>query len=337
VLVWKTIAWGELFANAYFLAFLVALLLILAASTFGAFSVGMPNWLYQISPRHDTYAGNFLFGILTAVLSTPCTFGMFLGLMIWAVRQPATLGMSLMITVGAGMAFPYLLLSAFPSLARKLPRSGPWAELVKQMMGFLLVASAVYFARRFIVQALNDKIFWWALFAVVLIAGIYLVVRAMQFAKSKTSPLVACVIAILFVAPSLLFTWRLTHPPIDWKPYSEQALASARQSGKPVMVEFTAAWCGNCVALETSVFHERRLVEAIKQLQVTTLRADLTREDAPGWKLLGTISPIKAVPLTAVYGAQGDEPKKLSGIYSTDDLVTALREAASRKLSSARE
>jgi len=303
----------------------------------GFFSLNLPVWVYRINPSQESLAGSFGFGIMTAVLSTPCAFGMFLGLMVWAVRQPASLGMSLMITVGAGMAFPYLILSAFPSLARKLPRSGPWAELVKQLMGFLLLASAVYFARRFIEQAVGDKIFWWLLFAVVLAAGIFLVVRAVQFAKSKTSPIVACVIAIIFIAPSLLFTWRLTHPPIDWKPYSEAALASARESGKPVMVEFTAAWCGNCVALETSVFHEKRLVETIKQLGVTTLRADLTRDDAPGWKLLGSISAIKAVPLTAVYG-RDDEPKKLSGIYSTDELVTALREAAGAgKLSSAKD
>src|SRR5207248_6049262 len=103
----------------------------------------------------------------------------------------------------------------FPNLARNFPRTGPWAELVKQMMGFLLLASAVYFARRFIEQALNDKVFWWALFAVVFAAGIFLIARSIKFARTRTGPAVACAIAILFVAPSLLITWRLTHPPID--------------------------------------------------------------------------------------------------------------------------
>lgn len=335
VLVLQKFSWGEQFSNPYFLGGIVALLAVMGFGMFGAFSVGLPTWVYNITPRHDTYTGNFLFGILTAVLSTPCTFGMFFLLMTWAARQRPAMGMALMTTVGAGMAFPYLVLSAFPNLARKLPRTGPWAELVKQMMGFLLIASAVYFARRFIEQIASDKIFWWSLFAVVLIAGIFLIARATHFGKTKVAPVVASVIALLFVAPSLAVTLRLTNPPIDWKPYSAESLTAARQSGKPVMVEFTAAWCGNCVALETSVFHDERLVDAIKQLDVTPLRADLTKEDAPGWKLLGEISPVKAIPLTAVYGANANDPKKLSGIYSTDEIVGALKDAASNKVSSA--
>ena len=68
---------------------------------------------------------------------------MFFGLLIWASYQPAAIGLSLMIMVGIGMAFPYFVLSAFPELARRMPRTGPWAELVKQMMGFLLILAAL--------------------------------------------------------------------------------------------------------------------------------------------------------------------------------------------------
>ena len=296
-------------------------------STFGAFTVGLPQWVYRITPRHDTYAGNFLFGILTAVLSTPCTFGMFLGLMIWATRQPSAIGMTLMITVGAGMAFPYLILSAFPALARRFPRTGAWAELVKQMMGFLLIASAVYFARRFISGNLGDKAFWWTLFTVVLIAGVFLVARAIQYSKTRVGPIVAAIIALLFVAPSFAFAWRITHPPIDWRPYSQSALADARKTGRPVVVEFTADWCGNCVTVEATVFHDRATVSAFKEHRVIALRADLSRKDAPGWELLRKISPVGAIPLTAIYAPSADEPKQLSGIYSTTDLVGAIKES----------
>lgn len=328
VLVWKRFAWGEQFSNPWFLAAIVMILAVMAFGMFGMFGVGLPNWIYNVTPRHNTYSGNFLFGILAAVLSTPCTFGMFLGLMIWAVRQPSAIGMGLMITVGAGMAFPYLVLSAFPNLARNFPRSGPWSELVKQMMGFLLLASAVYFARRFIVSGVGDKVFWWMLFAVVLSAGVFLVARTSRFAKSWIGPVVATVVALLFVAPTMAFVWRVTNPPIDWKPYSEQVLADARKTGKPVVVEFTADWCGNCLALETSVFHSERAVESFRKHEVIPLRADLSKSEAPGWKLLRQISPVGAIPLTAIYPPNGNDPHQLSGIYTTDELVQALDQAA---------
>ncbi|MGH7177347.1 MAG: thioredoxin family protein [Tepidisphaeraceae bacterium] len=326
VVVLRKFAWGEQFSNPWFLGGIVAILAIMAAGMFGAFNVGLPTAVYRFTPRHDTYLGNFLFGILTAVLSTPCTFGMFLGLMIWATRQPAALGMSLVVMVGVGMASPYFLLSAYPELARRFPRTGPWAELVKQLMGFLLLVSAVYFARRFIEQAVGDKAFWWALFTVVAAAGVFLVVRSAQFARSRIGPMIATTLALLMVAPALAVTLRITNPRIDWKPYTEEALALARQSGRPVMLEFTAAWCGNCLALETTVFHDDNVVRAIKEQRAITLRADLTKTDAPGWKLLREISPVGAIPLTAVYLNNQSEPQRLSGIYSSEQLIETLRQ-----------
>ncbi len=124
VVVWQTLNWGQMFGNPWFLAAIVAILIVFGLAQFGTFSVGLPKAVYSITPRHDTYIGNLLFGILTAVLSTPCTFGMFLGLLVWAAAQPWQIGLTLLIDVGAGMAFPYLVLSAFPEVARRFRAAG---------------------------------------------------------------------------------------------------------------------------------------------------------------------------------------------------------------------
>ena len=166
IVVYKAVSWGEIYSYAWFNIAIVSILLIMAIGTFGVFNVNLPTGIYNITPRHDTFFGNFLFGILTAVLSTPCTFGLFVGLLAWAVSQPALIGVTLVMTVGAGMAFPYFLLSAFPGVARKLPRTGPWSELVKQLMAFLLLGSAVYFARRFMQPYIGADGFWWTMFGV---------------------------------------------------------------------------------------------------------------------------------------------------------------------------
>jgi thiol:disulfide interchange protein DsbD len=297
-------------------------------SMFGIFTVGLPTVVYRFTPRHDTYLGNFLFGILTAILSTPCTFGMFFGLLIWASGQPAAIGLSLMIMVGIGMAFPYFVLSAFPELARRMPRTGPWAELVKQMMGFLLILSAAYFARRFIEGSLGENVFWWTLWGIVAIAGLFLIVRTIHFSHRFMPRLVAIVIALLMIVPAGAFAYRITNPPIAWKTYSAEVVAEAKAKKRVVMLEFTAAWCGNCLALESTVFHDERTVKAIKEADAVTIRVDLTRKDAPGWKLLKELSPVAAIPFTAVFPANGGEPIKLTGVYSADDLSSAMRQAS---------
>ena len=146
VLVFKSLTWGSQFNNPWFVGAVVVVLVAMALAMFGAFSVLLPARLYDLAPKHDTYTGNFLMGIVATILSTPCTAPMFVGLMAWAGAQTHVVGVSLLLTVGLGMAFPYLLLSGFPNLARRLPRGGPWGEVVKQFMGFLLLAVAAYFA-----------------------------------------------------------------------------------------------------------------------------------------------------------------------------------------------
>jgi thiol:disulfide interchange protein len=327
VVVLRKADWGVLFTNPIFLGVIVVLLLLVAVMQFGVLSFILPTAAYRLDASHETVVGNFLWGIFTAILSTPCTFGMFLGLLIWATTQPALVGMLLLVTVGFGMAFPYLVLSAFPELARRMPRTGPWAELVKQMMGFLLLLSAVFFARRFIQGWVGPDAYWWSLFSVVAVAAAFLVTRTYAFAKTATGMAVALVLALLMVAPAGLFVYRVTNPPIDWVAYEPEKLKAYRDENRIVLVEFTADWCGNCLALETTVFHDEKTVQAIRSGQVVPVRVDLTKKEAPGWTLLREISDVAAIPLTAIYSPNLPQPIKLAGVYGTDDLVGALEKA----------
>lgn len=337
VVVMRSLEWGELFQKTWFLATIITVLVVMAVSTFGFFTVNVPTAMYRFTPRHDTYVGNFLFGILTAALSTPCTFGMFVGLLAVALAQRSTIvGAALLTTVGVGMAFPYFVLSAFPGLARRFPRTGPWAEMVKQLMGFLLLGTAVYFARPFFQRWLHSDanphrasdLFWWALFAVVAAAALFLIVRTLQFARRLTPRLVGFAAALLLLVPALLAARSLTYHPHDWVRFSDDALARARASGKPVLVEFTADWCGNCHFVEGWVLNNRGMVATLKRHDVVMVKADVTEDDAPAKPLLAELNPAGAIPLTAIYSPHQDQPILLTGIYSKAELRKAVEEAS---------
>ena len=321
--------WGQFFTRWWFTLGIVIILLAMAAHTFGAFNVGMPRGLYSISPRHDTYWGNFLLGILTALLSTPCTFGMFVGLLAWAISLNWPLiGILILMTVGVGMAFPYLILSALPEVARRFVRTGPWAELVKQMMGFLLLLAAVYFARPFIGRVVHGEAFWWLPFGVIVLAAIYLAVRTLQVSRTIVGRLVGTSIALLLVLGSLGAVQRLTARPYAWQPYSDAALETARRSGRIALVEFTADWCGNCQYVEASVLHSKPIVNAVRTHDIVMLKADVTHDDAPARPLLEKLNPAGSIPLTVIYSPNRNQPIELTGIYSTKDLKHAIDLAA---------
>jgi thiol:disulfide interchange protein DsbD len=320
----KKLDWGGLFQQQWFTLTISLVLIAMAASMFGFFTVNLPGKFYALTPRHDTYTGNFLFGVLTAALSTPCTFGMFVGLLAWALAQPAVIGVAVLMTVGVGMAFPYFVLSAFPEAARNFPRTGAWAAVVKQMLGFLLLATAVYFALPLYERFVSEDAFWWTMFAVIASAGVFLVFRTLQISTVLRTRAIAFVLALLLIVPALFATVRLTSRPFEWVAYSDDALADARRSGRPVLIDFTATWCGNCHYIEAFVLHDPSVIRAVREHHVVMIKADVTHEDAPGTALLDKLNAARAIPLTALFAPGDEQPQLLDGIYSSNDLLRLL-------------
>jgi thiol:disulfide interchange protein DsbD len=136
---------NSLFQTPWFSLAVGAFILIMAVGMLGAFAVRLPQFAYMVNPSHETAPGSFAFGIMTAVLSTPCTAPFMGSAAAWAATQNPVVTLATFGAIGAGMALPYLILSAFPSLVSRMPRTGPASELIKQVMGLLMVAVAIFF------------------------------------------------------------------------------------------------------------------------------------------------------------------------------------------------
>lgn len=137
--------WGDIWKHWYITGPVGLLIGVMGIGMLGMFTMRLPNFVYMFNPQSDSYTGSFLMGVFAAILSTPCT-GPLVGAMIaWAATQPKWLAMAALIALGFGMAFPYIVLTARPAWLEKIPSSGPGSELVKQVMGILLIAVAVFF------------------------------------------------------------------------------------------------------------------------------------------------------------------------------------------------
>ncbi len=324
-------AWGQLFSEGWFVWSITGILVIMAIGQLGAYSVILPNSLYSYVPSHSSLLGNYLFGGFTAILSTPCTAPMFVGLLAWAGIQPVWVGVLLITNVGLGMAFPYLLLAAYPELARKIPRTGAWSELLKQFMGFLLLAVAAWFAAGRLVAGNG---YFWIIFGIVAVGCVFLIGRTAMLSRTPRAIGIASGIALVLAGGVLWFTLKLTgadHELIPWQAYTAETFASASRGGQVVMLEFTANWCANCKELESRVFTDPKAAEAVRRLGVTPIRADLTTEDAAGWPKLQMINASGGIPLTVIYSGKLAEPIQLSSIYTTANLINALEKAKGSK------
>lgn len=341
----KKITWGQQFSNPYFAWGIIILLLVLSLWLFGVFNFNLPTAAYAFTPRHDTYPGNFVWGILTAILSTPCTGPLFPPLMLWAQSQPTALGVPAMMMVGVGMAFPYVLLSAFPEAARSFPRVGPWSELFKQMLGFILLGFTVFFAAGRFTHPAGQ---WWATVPVAVLAALYLMARTVQLTEHARPVAISAVLSVAIVTASVLTACRFSGvfdqrpaggamgEAVNWTPYSDSALEAARSANKIVLIKFTANWCLNCQYVEATVYHDQTAIESLRKHDVVTLKADLTDEDAPGWSRLRELTSTGGIPLTAIYAPGYSKPVQIASVYTTDTLVKTLDKLDAAKAVAAR-
>lgn len=137
--------WGDFFKYWWVSLAMGLLVGAMGVAMLGVFSVQLPGFVYMFNPQSDSVQGSFLMGVFAAVLSTPCTGPLLGATLVWVAAQPAWLGFTTLVVMGVGMALPYILLTANPKWLDRMPRTGPGSELVKQVMGLLLLAVAAFF------------------------------------------------------------------------------------------------------------------------------------------------------------------------------------------------
>ncbi|MEI6473962.1 MAG: cytochrome c biogenesis protein CcdA [Planctomycetota bacterium] len=301
---------------------------LMAIGMAGFFSVGLPQWVYAIEPKHESIGGSVIFGVMTAVLSTPCTAPLMGAAAGWAVttKNPSTI-IAVFFTIGLGMGVPYLVLSAFPQMARKLPRGGPASDVLKQVMGLLLLAAAMYFIGAGINGLREEplKIHWWLIGATGAAAGLWMVVRTLQIAKMASTKVLFVTTGLFITAISVAIPPVLTFERLTWHKYTPAALVDAQKAGKVAVLDFTAEWCINCKTYEKTILESDEVSVVLNEPGVVLLKIDITGKNEAGAAKLAELNYV-TIPLLVVYAPNGTEVFK-SEAYTRQQVIDAVRKA----------
>jgi len=329
------LAFGQWFSYWYVTIPLALIIAVLGLGMLGLFDISLPQVVYSIAPTHESATGNFLMGVLTAVLSTPCTGPMFGAAFGYAVKQSPTLATTLILTMGAGMAAPYVLLIAFPALVKKLPRGGPGGALLKQVLGLFMLAVAAYIAS----NIFPGKWPFYVVGALAAVAALWWVIGALRQLKSPAAKAINVALALLTLAACVPVTLSLTSDgPFAWVVRVAPADAALREeialavkSGRGVVVDFTAKWCTNCLVIEKTILNSDEGVRILEAYKPLALKVDLTSAGSDqGWGVQRDISGGGGLPLIAVYGPKLTTPIYFQSFFKTSDLEAALKEATGR-------
>ena len=325
-------ATNQLFQYPAFTISIGVLIAILAVGMCGLFTLRLPGKLYMFNPSHDTVWGSFLFGIMTAILSTPCTAPFMGAAMAWAAGEPFMTAFVTFAAVGIGMALPYLFLSIFPKLTEKMPKAGPASELIKQVMGLLMLAAAAYFIGVGLSGMLvtppepPSRLYLWVVAGVIVLAAAWLVIRTFQITGGLRNRVVFGGIGMALMAAAILGGIMLTEKgPIKWIYYTPDRFAEAKSDGNIVVMEFTAEWCLNCKALEQSVLASDTVSSLLAEKGVVPMKVDLTGNNDVGNDMLAEVGGLR-IPLLIVFKPDGQIVFE-GDFYTVDQVVEAVDDA----------
>jgi thiol:disulfide interchange protein/DsbC/DsbD-like thiol-disulfide interchange protein len=324
------IGWGFQLQSPLFVSLLACLFFLLALNLSGVFEVGAAaQRLAGNVAGKDKYADAFLSGVLAAVVATPCT-APFMGAAIgYTLAQPVAVTLAIFAALALGMALPVLLLSWFPQWLGLLPKPGRWMETFKQVMAFPLYATVIWLAWVLGAQAGNDAVL--RLLLGLLVLGMAAWIYGRWSLRGKALPLA---LAGLMAVAGLALAWpgklapsaRATAAEDAWQSWSQDKVAQLRAQGKPVFVDFTAAWCITCQVNKRVALNRDEVMAAFKSHGVALLRADWTAQDPAITQALAALGR-NAVPVYALYPADSAAPPQLLPEVLTPSVVVQALQA----------
>jgi len=337
----QRLGWGFQFQSPEFLAVMALLLFFLGLSLAGMFEIGLTLTSAGGSlAQKQGYSGSFFTGVLAMIVATPCT-APFMGVAIgYALAQPSWVSFLVFTALGVGLAAPYLLLAFQPAWTRILPRPGAWMEVLKQATAVPIFATVIWLVWLFTTSAGSNAL------AGLLLAFLLLGVAGWVLGRwpAQRVPLLAAVVVIaLAVAVPIYATHRFAQPgsaaaaspagdsPKDWQPFTPGIVASYQAQGKPVLVDFTAAWCLSCQVNERVVLDRPDVEARLHASGIALVRADWTHHDDDIAQTLAQLGR-SGVPAYALYPATpGQPPTLLPEVLTAGIVYDAVDRVAGQK------
>ena len=318
---------GDPFRIPWIVGAVALLLVVLALFMFGVFTITVPSSIASKSASGKSYAGAVGMGLLAAVLSTPCSFGILGAAFVWAQTQSVALGSLAIMVIGLGMALPYGILTSMPGLLNRIPKAGRWMEVFKQAIGFTLLFVAIWLITA-LPQERRTAVLYFALalsFCVWIWGG---------WVSYNTKPARKWLVRSIAVALAVWAGFGFLLPKetvINWQPYDEKAIDTAVEQPRPVLIKFTADWCMSCKLVDKTVYSRSDIAALIKKKDVLPIKADTTANDYPATIALKNIYKEPGVPLTILFLPDMEQPVKWRGKAFAGQLKKLLEELPSKQ------
>ncbi len=321
---------GAVLQNRWVVAAMAALFLLLAASLFGAFELALPSSVTNrlASIGGIGYRGAFLLGLACGLIASPCTGPVLTGILTWIAKtKSAPLGALAMGAFALGLGAPFFAVGTF---AVQLPKSGHWMVHVKSILGVVLVVVALYFlntAFPLLGAFVKPGVALFVAAGIAVVVGTLLGAIHREFSEPGAGVKVAKGVGLLLVsAGAFSAVLGLTKPSeaLAWQRGDIAALqAQAQRESRPLVVDFTAAWCGACKELDKVTFSEPAVGAELGRF--LAVKVDATNDDDPTVSATLERFGIVGLPTVLVFDSRGREAARYTDFVPPERFLEGIR------------
>ncbi len=306
------------------------LFLVMAASMFGAFELTLPaslnNKLAEVGGIG--YKGAFLLGWACGLIAAPCTGPVLTGILAWiAATRSAGLGALAMGAFSLGLGAPFFAVGAF---AVQLPKSGRWMVHVKSIFGVVLIVVALYFLNNsfgFANAHASGSLAFIAACLFLVLLGLLAGAVHREFGEPGAGVKVAKGLGILLVSVGALGAILGISKPrqtLAWEHHDvEGAIARAATDKRPLIVDFTAAWCGACKELDKKTFSEPRVGQELGRF--VAVKVDATNDDDPKVEAMLARFKVVGLPTVLLFDSRGNEAARFNDFVPPDEFLKSVQ------------